>query len=151
MITILTHLTLSYKNLFFSFLNPPRHHARRVYTISDRFNPNYVEKDGSSPPTGSDVTASSNTKFSFWASRAAKKKEKMRNLKRELEMDQHKIPLEELCRRLRTNPTTVLLYNRIAASPTRPRAAQRAANAVSRMRFLLIYTVRASHILRVGS
>jgi sodium/potassium-transporting ATPase subunit alpha len=41
-------------------------------------------------------------------SKAKKKAQNLDNLKQELETDDHKIPLEELCRRLATNPDTGL-------------------------------------------
>lgn len=76
----------------------------RVFTISDRFNENCVNDDGRrSAPTPSN-------RFLPWK-KGANKKEKMKGLKKELEMDQHKIPLEELCHRLRTNISTVKLLS----------------------------------------
>lgn len=38
---------------------------------------------------------------------AKKKAQDLDNLKQELETDDHKIPMEELCRRLHTSPDTV--------------------------------------------
>lgn len=42
-----------------------------------------------------------------WLPSNKKEQERMKGLKRELEMDQHKVPLEELCRRYETNPQIV--------------------------------------------
>ena len=36
-----------------------------------------------------------------------KKEQRLDNLKQELDLDDHKIPIEELFRRLQTNPDTV--------------------------------------------
>jgi len=41
------------------------------------------------------------------AAKKAKKEQNLDNLKQELELDDHKIPIEELYRRLQTNPDTV--------------------------------------------
>lgn len=42
-----------------------------------------------------------------WLPSNKKEKERKQGLKRELEMDQHKIPIEDLCRRYDTNLQTV--------------------------------------------
>ena len=44
-------------------------------------------------------------------SKKAKKKENLDELKQELEMDEHKIPIEELYDRLGTNPNTVIYFS----------------------------------------
>lgn len=80
---------------------------RAVFTISDRFNENYIEDNGTT------AKKKEGGGVKWLHNRSRKRNEKMKGLKKELEMDQHEIPLEELCTRLRTHAKTV----RIDAPP----------------------------------
>lgn len=51
------------------------------------------------------------TRFHFFLQAPKKKEKDLDNLKQELEIDDHKIPIEELFRRLHTNPDTVSFMN----------------------------------------
>ena len=54
-----------------------------------------------------DLHATQRKGIKKWLPSKKKEQERMSGLKRELEMDQHKVPLEELCRRYDTNTQTV--------------------------------------------
>ena len=54
-----------------------------------------------------DLHATQRKGIKKWLPSNKKEKERMTGLKRELEMDQHKVSLEDLCRRYDTNPQTV--------------------------------------------
>ena len=64
----------------------------------------YIEQG---PRSGSYRIATTNEDGGKKKSKSKKKKENLDELKQELEMDEHKIPVEELYERLGTDPTVV--------------------------------------------